>query len=278
MRTISESRCFGGVQGYYAHPSAACASEMRFSLFLPPVAAAAPVPLLMYLSGLTCTEENATIKAGFQRVAAELGLAIAVPDTSPRGADVPDVPDAHDLGQGAGFYVDATQMPWATHFRMGTYVSTELPMFLAQHFPVDTDRLGVFGHSMGGHGALITHLRAPDRFRSVSAFAPIAAPTTTPWGMKAFGHYLGDDRGAWADHDACQLINRAPSAAHILVDQGADDPFRAERLRPELLEAACMATGQKLTMRIHPGYDHSYFFVATFIEDHLRWHAATLLG
>ncbi len=274
----SEQRCFGGVQGFYAHPSRATGTEMRFALYLPPQAAAGPVPVLYYLAGLTCTEETFAIKAGAQRFAAQLGIALAAPDTSPRGAGLKGEDDAWDLGAGAGFYVDATEPPWAAHYRMYSYVVDELPALIAARFPVDTGRQGVFGHSMGGHGALVVALRNPDRYRSVSAFAPIAAPARVPWGEKAFSAYLGSDRVAWQDYDASALMRDTAFVGEILVDQGMADPFLDAQLRPDLLEEACRTAGRPLLLRRHDGYDHSYYFITSFIEDHLRHHAAALTG
>ena len=277
LTRISESRCFGGVQAIYAHSSQATHCTMRFGLFLPPGAGAKRVPLLFWLSGLTCTEENFITKAGAQRVAAELGLAIAVPDTSPRGIELPGDRDSYDFGVGAGFYVDATQAPWASAYRMYSYVASELPDLLQEHFPVDLARAGIFGHSMGGHGALTIALRNPGRFRSLSAFAPIASPTRVPWGRKVFAGYLGPDPSAWTEYDATLLVeSRGWTGPPILVDQGASDPFLAEQLKPELLREACERAGVPLRLRLQEGYDHSYYFIATFIEDHLRFHAANL--
>lgn len=248
---------------------------MRFSIFLPP--GEGPFPTLVWLSGLTCTEDNFTTKAGAYGAAAAHGVAIVAPDTSPRGEDVADDP-AYDLGQGAGFYVDAIQAPWAAHFRMETYVTQDLLAALSE-LPLDPERRAVFGHSMGGHGALTLALRHPDLFRSVSAFAPIASPTRCPWGEKAFTAYLGADRRVWAAHDAARLIETGTAVGRfddILIDQGSDDQFLTEQLKPELLEQACEAAGQRLTLRVQPGYDHSYFFIASFVEEHIAWHAARL--
>jgi S-formylglutathione hydrolase len=276
MKTISEQKCFGGVQGVYEHQSDECRCPMRFGVFVPPQAANGPLPALTFLAGLTCTEENFTVKAGAQRVAAELGLIIIAPDTSPRGADVADAEGEYDMGKGAGFYLDAVQEPWSRHYRMSSYITRELPDFIAANFPVDPGRRGIFGHSMGGHGALTIHLKHPGLYRSVSAFSPIVAPSQVPWGQKAFKAYLGDDPQAWAEYDATQLVGKMPSGAHILIDQGEKDGFLAEQLKPELFARACASAGQPLTLRMQPGYDHSYFFIATFIEDHLRWHAKQL--
>lgn len=278
MNLISENRCFDGIQGVYEHESTSTGTTMRFAVFRPPGAENGnPVPVLYWLSGLTCTEENFTVKAGAQRLAAELGLLIVAPDTSPRGDGVPDDPDgAYDFGLGAGFYVDATEAPWSRHYRMRSYVETELPALIHEHFPADAGRQGIFGHSMGGHGALTVALRNPDVFRSVSAFAPIVSPLNCPWGHKALGGYLGADRGDWRQYDACALIADGARVADILVDQGSDDGFLAEQLKPELLEAACAEAGIPLTLRMQKGYDHSYYFIASFIDDHLRWHARRL--
>ncbi|TRO88025.1 S-formylglutathione hydrolase [Glycocaulis profundi] len=276
MKQISETLCFGGRQRVYDHDSAATGTTMRFGAFLPPQAGDGPCPAVIFLSGLTCTHENVTTKAGFQRAAAELGLIVIAPDTSPRGEDVPDVKDDYSLGQGAGFYVDATEEPWSKNFNMRRYVTEELHDLVTKHLPVDAGRIGVMGHSMGGHGALVCHLREPEKFRSVSAFSPIVAPMDVPWGQAAFTTYLGEDREAWAAHDATRLVAKAPSSAHILIDQGEADQFLAEQLRPELFEDAARQAGQSLTLRRHAGYDHSYYFIATFIEDHLRHHARAL--
>jgi S-formylglutathione hydrolase len=253
---------------------------MRFSIYLPPQAEREPVPVLYYLSGLTCTEENFTTKAGAQRYAAEYGLALVAPDTSPRGEGVPDDPNAWDFGMGAGFYVDATIAPWDRHYRTYSYVVTELPELVAAHFPIRGDRAGICGHSMGGHGALVCGLRHRDRYRSISALAPIAAPMQCPWGEKAFTGYLGDDRTAWQAYDATALVaTHADPSRILLVDVGTADPFLAQgQLLPEVFAAACQAAGQPLTLRRQSDYDHGYYFVATFIGDHIRHHAAVLHG
>ena len=267
----------GGCLHYCRHASVATGVAMRFSLFLPP--GDGPFPHLIWLSGLTCTEENFTAKAGAYAGAARLGMAIVAPDTSPRGAGVADDP-AYDLGQGAGFYVDATEAPWAPHFQMETYVTRDLVSAL-EPFPLDPARRGLSGHSMGGHGALTLALRHPDLFASVSAFAPIASPTRCPWGEKALGAYLGPNRTRWEEHDACRLLEAGAAFGRfddILVDQGEADAFLADQLKPELLEAAASAAGQRLTLRRRAGYDHSYFFISTFIEDHIAWHAERLGG
>jgi S-formylglutathione hydrolase len=277
MRTISEQRCFGGTVGFYAAPSATLGLETRFSVFIPKQAAQGKVPVLTYLAGLTCTEETFMIKAGAQRLAAALGIMLVAPDTSPRGAGISGEDKEWDFGVGAGFYVDATQAPWSRHYRMYSLVAEELPALIAAHFPAAPDRQGIFGHSMGGHGALVCALRNPGRYRSVSAFAPIVAPSQVPWGQKAFTGYLGSDRAAWLDYDATALVARAPFPGEILIDQGLADKFLAEQLRPELFEAACRNADQKLRLRRHEGYDHSYYFIASFIDDHLRHHAEALL-
>lgn len=276
LNTISEHRCFDGIQGYYAHASAEIGLDMRFAVFQPPQARTGPVPVVYYLAGLTCTEETFAIKAGAQRIAAELGLMLVAPDTSPRGADIPGETDAWDFGVGAGFYLDATADPWSKHYRMYSYVTRELPDVIAAAFPADARRQGIFGHSMGGHGALVCALRNPGVYRSVSAFAPISAPMQCPWGIKAFGGYLGPDRSKWRQYDASELVRAQPFGGLILVDQGLADKFLAEQLKPELFEAACRGSGQCLKLRRHGGYDHGYFFIATFMEDHLRHHAAEL--
>jgi len=280
LEAIAEHRCFGGTVGYYRHRSIVNDCEMRFAAFTPPAARRGPVPVLTWLSGLTCNEETFMVKAGAQRVAAELGLMLVAPDTSPRGDGVPDAEDAAwDLGLGAGFYLDATEPPWARHYRMHSYVVTELPGIIAEAFPADPGRQGIFGHSMGGHGALVLGLRYPETWVSVSAFAPIAAPSRCPWGRKAFTAYLGADQRAWADWDATELVRRSSDLrgrARILVDQGLDDQFLEAQLYPEAFEAACAAAGQALELRRHAGYDHGYFFISSLIEDHLRHHAVQL--
>lgn len=276
FNVISETRTFGGTQGYYSHSSEVLGCDMRFSVFTPQQAKDGKVPVLWYLSGLTCTEDNATVKAGFQRMASELGLMIVCPDTSPRGDDVPD-DEAYDFGKGAGFYVDATEDPWAKNFQMYSYATKELPALIAEEFPADMGRQGITGHSMGGHGALTIALKNPDIYRSVSAFAPIVSPTNCPWGEKALSGYLGNDRTAWADYDACALIEKHGQLNNeILIDQGVADNFLEGQLKPELFEAACQKAGQKLNLRRHDGYDHSYFFISSFIEDHLSHHANIL--
>jgi S-formylglutathione hydrolase len=275
LDVISEARCFEGRQRTYRHSSSATGTAMRFAVFLPPRAETEKVPALWFLAGLTCTEDNFTQKAGAQRLAAELGLALIAPDTSPRGDGVPDDP-AYDFGQGAGFYLDAVQDPWARHFRMRSYIEDELPRLISAELPIDPARQSICGHSMGGHGALTIALRNPDRFRSVSAFSPIVSPLNCPWGEKALGGYLGPDRQSWRAYDACALIADGARVPEILVDQGTADTFLERELKPDLLEAACRASGIALTLNRRPGYDHSYFFIATFMADHLRWHAERL--
>lgn len=276
LGTVSSWRCFGGVVSVFEHPSRACSCNMRFAVFAPPQAQSRPVPVLWYLSGLTCTWENVMTKAGLQRAAAELGLLVIAPDTSPRGEGVPDDP-AYDLGQGAGFYLTATQAPWSTHYRMDRYIADELQQLIADNFPAaDMTRQGITGHSMGGHGALTLHLKYPQRYRSVSAFAPIVAPAQVPWGQKAFTAYLGSERRAWLQYDACELVKEQPSTAHVLIDQGAADQFIERELQPQRFVAAAQSAGQQVTLRMQDGYDHSYHFVATFIDDHLRWHMRAL--
>ncbi|AFT86998.1 S-formylglutathione hydrolase [Paraburkholderia phenoliruptrix] len=282
LELLSSHACHGGVQRFYRHESRTIGLPMRFSVYLPPQAlqSNAKVPALFYLAGLTCTEETFAIKAGAQRFAAQHGVALVAPDTSPRGAGVPGESAAWDFGVGAGFYVDATQEPWTRHYRMYSYVRDELRETVLAELPVDAARLGIFGHSMGGHGALMLALRNPDIYRSVSAFAPIAAPSRCPWGEKAFSGYLGDNREAWKAYDASELVARASRRFEegILVDQGLADAFLAEQLYPDVFEAACEAAGQPLTLRRHAGYDHGYYFISTFIEDHIAHHAKVLLG
>ncbi|WP_296948773.1 S-formylglutathione hydrolase [uncultured Massilia sp.] len=275
---LSEHACFGGVQRFYKFDSAAIGLPMRFAVYLPPDHAGKRLPVLFYLAGLTCTEETFAIKAGAQRVAAEEGLILVMPDTSPRGAGVPGETDAWDFGAGAGFYVDAVQAPWSTHYRMYSHI-LELRERVLAELPADPARVGIFGHSMGGHGALMLALRNPALFQSVSAFAPIAAPTRCPWGQKAFTGYLGDDQAAWRAYDATELMARStepPFPKGILVDQGMADKFLAEQLYPEAFEEACRAVGQPLELRRHAGYDHGYYFIQTFVADHLRFHRRNL--
>ncbi|MBO9357572.1 S-formylglutathione hydrolase [Bordetella petrii] len=272
---ISQHRCFGGWQRYYRHASAQIGLPMRFSVYIPPQAEQGRVPVLFYLAGLTCTEETFMIKSGAQRLAAEHGLMLVAPDTSPRGAGIPGEDQDWDFGTGAGFYLDATADPWRAHYRMESYVADELYGIVTGQLPGDAQRTGIFGHSMGGHGALVLALRHPQKFRSVSAFAPIAAPTRCPWGRKAFSGYLGPDTEAWKAYDASELMARAqrPFPRGILVDQGLADLFLAEQLYPEAFEQACEQAGQPLTLRRHPRYDHGYYFISTFMQDHVRFHA-----
>ena len=281
MELLSEHGCFGGQQRFYKHDSKEIDLPMRFSVFLPPQAAHGPVPALVYLAGLTCTQETFMVKAGAQRLAAELGLALIAPDTSPRGANVGGEADSWDFGVGAGFYLDATQAPWAKNWRMESYITQELLPLVRQNFAVDAQRIGIFGHSMGGHGALTLALRHPGLFKSVSAFAPICAPAQCPWGRKAFAGYLGADESNWAAHDATALmgsLSSAPYPGGMLIDQGLADKFLVEQLHPHLFEAACKLVGQPLVLREHAGYDHGYYFIASFMADHLRHHAQQLMG
>jgi S-formylglutathione hydrolase len=274
---VSQSKCFGGTQGVYRHASHETGCAMRFGMFLPPQARDGRVPVLYWLSGLTCTEENFIVKAGAQRVAAELGLAIVAPDTSPRGLGIPGEADSYDFGLGAGFYVDATQPPWSRGYRMYAYVTQELASLVTSSFPVDPARTGIFGHSMGGHGALTIALKLQGRYKSVSAFAPICSPMRSPWGEKALAGYLGPDREQWRQYDACALIEQAGwRGPPILVDQGTRDQFLDDQLKPDLLKHACERAGVALDLRMQDGYDHSYFFIATFIADHLRFHQRNL--
>jgi len=278
LERIAAYKAHGGTQTVWRHPSTSTGTDMTFSIFLPPQAEqGGKLPVVWYLSGLTCTHANVTEKGEYRAACAELGLIFVAPDTSPRGAEVPDDPDGlWDFGQGAGFYVDATEEPWGKHFNMWTYVAEELPALVAAEFPADLGAQAITGHSMGGHGALTLALGLPGRFRSVSAFAPIVAPGQVPWGQKALRHYLGDDEGAWRRHDACALIADGARIDGLLVDVGTDDPFVEKELRPELLERACADAGIPLTLRMQPGYDHSYYFISTFMADHLRWHAERL--
>ena len=272
----SEHACFGGTQGFYAHASASTGTEMRVAVFVPPQAQQGPVPALYFLAGLTCTEETFAIKAGAQRLAAQRGLMLVSCDTSPRGLNLPGDSEHWDFGVGAGFYLDATQAPWAANYRMGDYVNAELPALIEAHFPARKDRRGVFGHSMGGHGALVSALRQPQRWQSVSAFAPICNPSAVPWGEKAFSRYLGEDRAAWQAWDASALMRARKYPGTILVDQGLADQFLEQQLAPQALEAAAQASGQSLQLRRHAGYDHGYYFIQSFIADHLEHHAAIL--
>lgn len=277
LETVSTTKSFGGTQGVYRHASRETGTDMVFSVFVPPQARERPCPVVWYLSGLTCTHANVTDKGQFQAACAELGLIFVAPDTSPRGDGVPDDPDGgYDFGLGAGFYVDATEAPWAANYRMESYVANELPELVAASFPADMSRQAITGHSMGGHGALTLALRHPGRWRSVSAFAPICSPIRCPWGEKAMGGYLGPDRAAWRGHDATALIEDGARLAEILVDHGDADGFLEGQLKPQLLGEACIAAGIPLTLRMQPGYDHSYAFISTFMGDHLRWHAERL--
>lgn len=275
LQELSANKVFGGWQKRYQHTSKLLSCEMVFSVYLPPQAEQGPVPVLYWLSGLTCNDQNFVTKAGAQRYAAEQGVAIVAPDTSPRGDQVPDE-DAWDFASGAGFYVNATEAPWSTHYQMYDYIVKELPALINNSQPVDAARCGIFGHSMGGHGALTIALKNPAQFRSVSAFSPICAPLQCPWGNKALGNYLGADKSSWQDYDSCALIARAPSTMPLLVDQGDADDFLQEQLKPELLQAACDQHGQPLNLRMQPGYDHSYFFISSFIGDHIKHHAEQL--
>ena len=277
LETISVNRAYGGTQGVYRHASAETGTPMMFSVFVPDRAPGTKLPVVWYLSGLTCTHANVTDKGDFRRACAELGLIFIAPDTSPRGEGVPDdAAGAYDFGLGAGFYVDATEAPFDGNYRMYSYITDELPRLIADNFPADMARQAITGHSMGGHGALTLALRNPAKYRSVSAFAPIVAPGQVPWGEKALSGYLGEDRSTWRQHDAVALIEDGARVAEILVDQGEADQFRTEQLRPELLACACEAAGIALTLRMQPGYDHSYYFISTFMGDHLAWHAARL--
>jgi len=279
MQTVSLNKSYGGTQSVYRHASRETGTDMTFSVYVPPYTAGAKLPVVWYLSGLTCTHANVTEKGEFRRACAELGLIFVAPDTSPRGEGVPGDPaNAYDFGLGAGFYVDATQQPFARNYRMWSYVTEELPKLVAENFPVDPGRQSILGHSMGGHGALTVALRLPDRYRAASAFAPIVAPSQVPWGIKALGGYLGSDRQAWRKHDTVALIEDGARVSDLLVDYGDADNFLTEQLRPELLQAACEKAKIPLTLRRQPGYDHSYYFISTFMPDHLRWHAERLKG
>ena len=275
LELLSEHGCFRGRQFFYRHSSTEIGLPMRFALFLPPRASSAGLPMLMFLAGLTCTEETFTIKAGAQRTAAQLGIALLMPDTSPRGAGVPGEAESWDFGVGAGFYLDATREPWTRHWRMESYLMRELLPLAVEAFSIDVSRIGVFGHSMGGHGALTLALRHPDRFASVSAFAPICAPMQAPWGRKAFSGYFGDDVGRWEQHDASVLMSRQatpPFPQGLLIDQGLADQFLSEQLYPSTFETVCQKVGQPLTLRYHEAYDHGYYFISSFVDDHLRFH------
>lgn len=275
LKLLNEYRCFDGTVGFYSHPSAKCNIEMRFAVYQPPQAKSQSVPVLYFLSGLTCTEENFITKAGAQRYAAEYGLMLVVPDTSPRNTGIEGENDDWDLGTGAGFYVDATEPMWRSHYQMYSYVVEELPAIIAENFPAKPEQ-GIFGHSMGGHGALVCALRNPDKFKSVSAFAPIVAPMRCPWGQKAFSNYLGNNQQGWRTYDASELILTAKYNRPILIDQGSADQFLTAQLKPDLFAQACAKVDQPLTLRIQAGYDHSYYFIATFMADHIRHHALEL--
>ena len=275
LELVSESRCFDGRQLVYRHTSSACACTMRFAVYLPPAAAKGTVPALYWLSGLTCTEENFSVKSGAQRYAAELGLALIIPDTSPRGVNIPGEDASMDVGTGAGFYLNATQPPWAPHYRMYDYIRDELVDIVNANLPVDPERKSISGHSMGGHGALVIGVGNPERYRSVSAFAPISSSSLSAWGQHALTAYLGTDRQSWLAYDASAVIRAKPSRHELLVDQGGADPY-LEQLRPDVLQQACRESGQRLTYRERPGYDHGFYFVSTFIAEHLQFHATAL--
>ncbi|WP_421789044.1 S-formylglutathione hydrolase [Hyphobacterium sp.] len=275
MEKVSTFKSFGGMLSVHDHDSAVTGTKMRFAVYVPPQAAEGPVPVLWYLSGLTCNWSNVMEKGNLQQAAARHGVIVVAPDTSPRGVGVPD-DENYDLGQGAGFYLTATQAPWSKHFAMDRYITEELPSIIAEHFPAEMARQGIFGHSMGGHGALTLHLKHPETYKSCSAFAPIVAPMQVPWGTKAFTAYLGEDRLRWAEYDACELVRKQASGAHILIDQGLADNFLEDQLKPELFEAACREAGQSLTLRRQDGYDHSYYFISTFMDDHIAHHANAL--
>ncbi|NJM50538.1 MAG: S-formylglutathione hydrolase [Sphingomonadales bacterium] len=275
LETLSANLSFGGVQGVYRHKSAQTKTDMTFAVFVPPHDPGAKLPVIWYLSGLTCTHANVMEKGEYRRACAKLGLIFIAPDTSPRGNDVPD-DDAYDFGQGAGFYVDALRHPWAAQYRMRSYIEDELPEIIAAHFPADRSRQAIMGHSMGGHGALTIGMRNPDRYKSISAFSPIVSPIQCPWGQKALTGYLGDDPAIWRQYDACALIKDGARTPALLVDQGTADNFLHDQLQPALLDAACRDAGIDLTLNMRDGYDHSYFFISTFMAEHLRWHAARL--
>jgi len=275
METVSTNRSFAGTQGVYTHASAETGTDMTFAVYVPDHEEGARLPVVWYLSGLTCTHANVMEKGEYRQAASELGLIIVAPDSSPRGEDVAD-DESYDMGQGAGFYVDATEEPWAKHFRMRSYVEKELPELIAREFPADMERQAIFGHSMGGHGALTIALRNPDQYKSVSAFAPIVSPLNCPWGEKALGGYVGNDKAVWRQYDACALIEDGARVGDILVDQGTSDNFLEEQLKPQLLVEACDKAGIPLSLNMREGYDHSYYFISTFMEDHLRWHAERL--
>jgi S-formylglutathione hydrolase len=276
MKVLSQNTAFGGMQGVFAHDSEACKCEMTFAVFVPPQAIREPRPVLWYLSGLTCTHANVMEKGEYRRMAAELGLIVVCPDTSPRGNDVPDELTNWQMGKGAGFYLDATEEPWAENYQMYSYVAEELPSFVSQHFRMDMDRQGIFGHSMGGHGAMTIALKNPDRFRSCSAFAPIVEPSTADWSVPAFEKYIGTDRAKWREYDACALVADGARFPEFLIDQGKADGFLENGLRPWLFEEAVKGTGIDVTLRMHERYDHSYYFISTFMDDHLKWHAERL--
>ena len=279
IETLSEKTCFDGVQGFYSHGSETCVCPMNFAVYQPPQAGGGTkLPALTYLAGLTCTPETFAVKAGAQRVAAELGVILIMPDTSPREVNLPGEDDSYDFGQAANFYLDATREPWSRHYQMASYLTQELQAVVAANFPVDTDRQGIFGHSMGGHGALTLHLKNPGLYKTCSAFAPVVAPMQVPWGNKAFTGYLGDDTEAWKAYDACQLVAARPSKANILIDQGTQDQFLERELKPHLFETAANEAGQPHELRWHGGYHHSYYFIQTFVEDHIRHHADALTG
>jgi len=275
LETVSENRAFGGTQGVYSHESSATDTSMTFAVFVPEHEAGAKLPVLFYLSGLTCTHANVMEKGEYRKACADNGIIFVCPDTSPRGDDVPD-DEGYDFGKGAGFYVNATEAPWAEHFHMRSYVEEELPALVASHFPVDMDRQGITGHSMGGHGALTISLRNPGRYKSTSAFAPIVSPLNCPWGEKALTGYIGADKEAWREYDACALIEDGARLPDLLVDQGRADNFLEEQLKTHLLEEAVTKAGMDATIRLHDGYDHSYYFISTFMADHIEWHAARL--
>ncbi|KAB8319973.1 S-formylglutathione hydrolase [Tolypothrix campylonemoides VB511288] len=276
LNLISEYKSFGGKLGFYSHSSSTCNGEMRFAIYQPPQATEEPVPVLYFLSGLTCTEETFMAKSGVQKYAAKYGLMVVAPDTSPRNTGIPGEDDDWDFGTGAGFYVDATVEPWASHYRMYSYVVHELPSLIAQHFSVQPEQQGIFGHSMGGHGAIVCAIRNPQQYKSVSAFAPIAAPMRCPWGEKAFSRYLGEDKESWRAYDASELVRQLGYHSSIFIDQGTADKFLKEQLLPQVFEQACAAVNQPLNLRYQEGYDHSYYFIASFIEDHIRHHADSL--
>jgi S-formylglutathione hydrolase len=276
MKILSQNQAFGGMQGVFAHDSATTNCEMTFAVYVPPKAVSEPCPVLWYLSGLICSHANVMEKGEYRRLAADLGLIVVCPDTSPRGNDVPDELTNWQMGKGAGFYLDATEMPWSEHYRMYSYITEELPALVAEHFRADMDRQGIFGHSMGGHGAMTIALKNPDRFRSCSAFAPIVEPSTADWSMPAFEKYLGADKSAWRPYDACALVEDGARFPEFLIDQGKADGFLENGLRPWLFEEAVKDTDIGLTLRLHERYDHSYYFISTFMDDHLRWHAQRL--